>query len=83
MITYTAHRTCVRKIKPGDPNFDITDNFIIYPRALIQIDQNCPAYYATVINECIKQGWIIPVAYMTEREMMFVGLTGKKQGPQN
>jgi len=82
MIKYSTPKTTVRKIKSTDPNFNITTEYIIYPRAQIQIDKNCPIRYAEIITKCIEHGWIEPVAFMSEREMLFVGLSGNNQEAQ-
>jgi hypothetical protein len=83
MIKYSTPKTKVRKIKSTDPNFNITTDWIIYPRAAIHISQRCPDNYKNLIEECVKHGWIQPVAYMSEREMLFVGLSGNNQEAQN
>jgi len=52
----------------------ITDGLIVTNRAGFEIKTTCPASYRTVIMECIDNGWLQPVAHMTEREMMISGL---------
>ena len=63
------------QIKPGDPEFNIQGKFTISRRASIEITKNCPTQYVNIIQECLNQGWITPVATITEREKMFIGLT--------
>ena len=65
----------VKIIRSDDPRFDIFDGANILPRAGFEINQNCPAEYKVVLQECINNGWLKPVAYMTERELLFMGLT--------
>jgi hypothetical protein len=74
-MTYTVHQSQVRTIKPGDPNFVITDGLVQTNRAGIEISQRCPSNYAKMITECIQHGWLKPVANVTERELIFMGLT--------
>jgi hypothetical protein len=74
-MTYTVHQGQIRTLKPGDPNFVITDGYTQTSRAGIEISQRCPDNYASLIAECINQGWIKPVAHVTERELIFMGLT--------
>jgi hypothetical protein len=74
-MTYTIHQSRIRTIKPGDPNFTITDGLVQANRAGIEISQRCPSNYASLINECLNHGWIKPVAHVTERELIFMGLT--------
>jgi hypothetical protein len=69
------HRNQIRTIKPNDPRFLINDGMTIASRAGFEISSGCPIEYKMVLQECINNGWLKPVAYMTEREMMFVGLT--------
>ena len=74
-MTYTIHRSQIRTLKPGDPNFVITDGLVQTNRAGIEISQRCPSNYASLITECLNHGWIKPVAHVTERELIFMGLT--------
>jgi len=75
MIEYTLHRSKVHKIEPSDPYFNIIDQYMIVQRATIQFDQKIPNAYAKVISECLTKGWMKPVAYITEREKLFIGLS--------
>jgi hypothetical protein len=45
------------------------------PRAGFEISQGCPKEYKMILNECILHGWIKPVAHVTERELIFMGLS--------
>jgi hypothetical protein len=45
------------------------------PRAGFEINQSCPTEYKMIINECIRNGWLKPVANVTERELLFMGLS--------
>jgi hypothetical protein len=53
----------------------ITDKFIMTPRAGFEINEKCPREYRQIIAACIDQGWLKPVANVTERELIFMGLT--------
>ena len=70
-----THRTQIRTIKPGDPNFTITDGLVQANRAGLEISQRCPENYKDLILECLSHGWLKPVANVTERELIFMGLT--------
>ena len=48
-------------------------------RAGFEISNRCPAEYKVVLQECINNGWLKPVAYMTERELLFSGLGGNDE----
>ena len=75
MINFTTHNSKVHTLKPGDKHFQITDKFTVANRAGFEIDAKCPAQYKQIIAECYQRGWLIPVANLTEREMIFMGLT--------
>ena len=74
-MTYTIRRSQVRTLKSDDPRFRITDGLAVSPRAGFEISQGCPSEYRLVLADCIDRGWIKPVAYMTERELLFSGLS--------
>jgi hypothetical protein len=65
----------IYKITSKDPGFVLEDGIIISHRAAIEIDSRCPDNYSTIVQYCIAKGWIKPVAYITEREKIFIGLT--------
>jgi hypothetical protein len=74
-MTYTVHRSQIRTLKQGDPNFVIKDGIMITPRAALEISHRCPENYKSLIAECINHGWIKPVVNVTERELIFMGLS--------
>ena len=74
-MTYTIYQSQVRTIRQEDPNFTIQDGLTITPRAGFEISNNCPRQYKLMIMEAIKNGWLQPIANLTERELIFMGLT--------
>jgi hypothetical protein len=74
-MTYTIHRSQVHTIRQEDPNFTIQDGITITPRAGFEISNDCPRQYKLMIIEAIKNGWLQPIASVTERELIFAGLT--------
>jgi hypothetical protein len=74
-MTYTIHRSQIRTIRQEDPNFTIQDGLTITPRAGFEISNTCPRQYKLMIMEAIKNGWLQPIANLTERELIFMGLT--------
>lgn len=70
----TARQSQVRTIKPNDPRFIINDGLVVSPRAGFHILPECPREYKLVIQDCIDRGWLQPVANVTERELVFMGL---------
>ena len=62
----------IKTLKPGDRGYTIcVDGFSIAPRAGFQINQQCPKEYKLILQECINNGWIQPVAYVTESEFIW------------
>jgi len=53
----------------------IQDTYVMAPRAGFEISIDCPNTYAEVIKESIRMGWLKPVATVTERELIFMGLS--------
>ena len=64
-------QTSLRTIKQGDPNWHIIDGVYIAPRAGFEISLNCPKEYGKIINECIKYGWLKPVAIVKDHELFW------------
>lgn len=70
-----THKSQIKIIRQNDPRFRISDKFTTAPRAGFEISQGCPNTYKDVVKECIERGWLKPVAYMTEKELLFMGLS--------
>lgn len=67
MFTSTANR--FRTLKPGDRDFQFsTDGITVVPRAGFEILQGCPWEYRMIIQECLRNGWLQPVAHMRDIE---------------
>jgi hypothetical protein len=74
-MTYTVHKSQIHTLKQGDHNFVIRNGLVQAPRAGFKISQQCPDNYKSLIQKCINLGWLKPVAHVTERELIFMGLT--------
>lgn len=74
-MTFKTRQSQLRTIKPGDPRFHIDDGFVTASRAGFEISERCPLEYRDILVDCLRKGWLIPVAHMTERELLFMGLT--------
>ena len=74
-MTFTTHPSQIRTIKQDDARFRIIDKFITCGRAGFEISKQCPREYRLILSECVDRGWIKPVAYMTERELIISGLS--------
>jgi hypothetical protein len=75
-MNFEIHDSRIKTIKQDDPRFHIVDKFITTPRAGFEVNSHCPAQYKQVIAECLNNGWLKPVAYMHEREVLISGLAG-------
>jgi hypothetical protein len=74
-MTYTPYKSQIRTLKQSDPKFVIYDGLMQAPRAGFEISQGCPKEYTMIIDECIRKGWLKPVAHVAERELIFMGLS--------
>lgn len=74
-MTFKVHQSQIRTIRQDDPRFQIQDRYVIATRAGFEISQGCPVEYKLVLQECINNGWLKPVAHMTERELLISGLS--------
>jgi|688.fasta_scaffold882603_1 hypothetical protein len=67
----TTHQSSVRMIRPEDPKFRIVDGMVVVPRAGFEIKKECPNTYKEVIEECVRRGWLVPVAHMRDTELFW------------
>jgi hypothetical protein len=77
MITYTDINNSgkIVKLQQGDRGFQITDGILLADRASIEITENCPEGMRNTLAFAYQQGWLKPIAHITEREKIFIGLT--------
>ena len=66
----------IKTIRQGDDDFMLNDGMITSPRAGFEISQRCPDNYRSLLLECIKHGWIKPVAHLHDHEYMWDKLKG-------
>jgi hypothetical protein len=64
-------QTSLRTIKPGEPKWLIRDGFLVSPRAGFEISNSCPYEYRMVIDECLRNGWLKPVATVKDNELFW------------
>jgi hypothetical protein len=76
-MNYTVHKNQVRILRQDDPRFLIKDKFVVSPRAGFEFSQDCPRTHKLMIMEAIKNEWLMPIANITERELIFMGLTNE------
>jgi hypothetical protein len=74
-MSFNAYTSQIRTIKHTDPRFIIKDKLMVSTRAGFEVNPSCPIEYTLIIAECINRGWLKPIARVTERELIFIGLT--------
>lgn len=58
-----------KTLKSGDDDFTFSpDGITMVPRASFVVNSGCPQNYKEIIAECIKHGWLRPVAHMRDEE---------------
>ncbi len=68
MIKITAGRPH-RTLRHNDADFTFSpDGVTLVTRASFEISSGCPSNYAKIIHECIRHGWLKPVAHMRDVE---------------
>jgi hypothetical protein len=71
ILTFIFRDKTFKKLKRGDENFFMTDGIQMVPRAGMEISQRCPDNYKSLIQECLEHGWLVPVAYVKEKELFW------------
>lgn len=64
----------IKQITPGENMWFIRDGLTITPRAGFEINNSCPREYKLVLQECMANGWLKPVAYMRDDEYTWESL---------
>lgn len=68
MTKISADRRFVT-LRHKDPDFSFSPNGItVVPRASFEISSGCPYNYREIIQECVRMGWLRPVAHMRDSE---------------
>ena len=65
----------IRKITAKDDDFCIISGYAYYPRAVIEISQNCPQDFKSIILTAISKGWVSAEAYVRDSEYMWEKLS--------
>ena len=74
-MNIVASKSTFKTLKPGDKGFSINDGMMVAGRAGFEISRDCPNYYVKMIEQAVQYGWLKPVATLTEREYIFMGLS--------
>ena len=71
MIKFCKQPKQTKMIRQPDPEFFIKDGITLVPRAGFEISSGCPKEYRLVLQECIHNGWIKPVAHIRDYELTY------------
>ena len=72
---FSSEPTKIKTIRQGDPDWVITDGFMMAPRAGFEICSSMPYEYKLIITECINQQWLRPIAHQHLHEDLIEKLT--------
>lgn len=73
-MTFTFTKTKFRTIRHSDPGFQLTDGLMTTGRASIEISNRCPGEHKWIIQQCLENGWIKPVAHVYDHELVWDAL---------
>jgi hypothetical protein len=68
---FTQHTSSIKTVRPEDSGFMLQDSLMICPRAGFEISINCPQKYMMMIETCLNNGWLKPVAHMYDHELVW------------
>lgn len=71
MINVNIHKTSLTTLRPNDPDFILNDGIKVSPRAGFEISQRCPTEYKMILQDCIRYGWITPIATVYNWELTY------------
>ena len=75
MTSISINNSGIREIDSSNPLFTINGGLVISRRAGIKIDSSCPSNIVNMIACAYDQGWIKPVAYVTDEGYMVMKLS--------
>jgi len=74
-MSFVEHKSLVRKIRAGEPDFTIVDGLTVHPRASLEVTPGAPSNIASTLDWAIAQGYIRCVAHVKDYELMMDKLT--------
>ena len=75
MMNINSTVSNIKTIRPGDPDFIITDGLTLAARAGFEVSNDCPYEYRLIISKCIDRGWLSPIAYQHLHEDLIEKIT--------
>jgi len=76
VMGYVAEKSNIRTLREGDPMFHIVGNVTLTPRAGFEITEHCPNEYVSLVTQAIRNGWLKPIAYVRDDELMWDKIKG-------
>lgn len=74
-INYQTPSVQIRRLKQSDPDFILYDDWAQYPRAAVEITQDCPNDIAEAVREGFRKNYIKLTAAVYDRELMWEALS--------
>lgn len=74
-ISTSANNIPMRKLTIKDKDFLLISGHAYYPRATINISDNCPEQFRSMIVTAISRGWVSAEAWVKESDYMWEKLT--------
>lgn len=72
----TAQQSSRRMLTKSDKHFFFTDGITVCQRAGMIISDKCPPEYKTIILEATRVGWVEPVAFVSDKDLVWAELKG-------
>jgi len=63
------NRKDIRTIRQGDPTFMINDGMVVYPRAAIYVEANCPRNVRETLEWAVSNGYVKTIAHVYGKEL--------------
>lgn len=65
----------IKTIRQGEPDFQLTDGLMLYPRAMLHILPECPSNVREMINWAVSEGYVKCVAHVRGKELTWERLS--------
>ena len=75
-MKFKEHHSAYVKLEPKDIGFIVNDGLTVYNRAALEISCDCPSGIKYDILAAVNKGWLKPIAYVHESELMFNRIKG-------
>ena len=63
-MTITVTETPWIRLEAGDTGWRLNSDLSTTARAVLEVHSECPNEHRWIIQQCLEQGWIQPVAYV-------------------